>query len=84
MTFEPLMDAIINTIVFLECSDDSVVDPDAAVAVMEQIAYSIQKLGLEEQAAFHDRIRHQLRQAMPPKVRECLESLPEVLGLADI
>lgn len=43
-----LMRALINCLLFLELSDDEVVDPDAAVEVMEYAAYLLQQLGPDE------------------------------------
>ncbi|NOK62127.1 MAG: hypothetical protein GFH27_549321n114 [Chloroflexi bacterium AL-W] len=49
---EMLMHIIIDQILFLELSDDSIVEPDAAVAQLEQIAYCLQKLDQKEREVF--------------------------------
>ena len=49
---ECLSRALLHVAMFLEFSDDDVVDPDAAVAQMEQMAASLSSLGPPERTAF--------------------------------
>lgn len=49
---EMLMHIIIDQILFLELSDDSIVEPDATVAQLGQIAYGLQKLDQKEREIF--------------------------------
>ncbi len=41
---EPLMDAIVQAVLFLELSDEQTVNEDAALGMMEQIAATLQGL----------------------------------------
>ena len=49
---EILMNIIVDQILFLELSDDEVIDPDIAVAQLEQIMYCLQKLNQKEREIF--------------------------------
>jgi hypothetical protein len=41
---EVLMDVIVQTLLFLELNDDTIIDEDAAVEMMEQMAFTLQNL----------------------------------------
>lgn len=45
---ESLLNVVVDLLVFLEFSDEDVVDPDNAVAVMEQVAAELQSLNKEK------------------------------------
>jgi hypothetical protein len=44
----PLFLAVLHAVVFLEGSDDEVIDPDAAVEALEYMATYLQRLGKDE------------------------------------
>ena len=44
MSYSPLFDIIVNLVMFLELSEDSVIDPDAAVGQMEFASHSLTNL----------------------------------------
>ena len=44
--------ALIETILFLELSDDSTVQPDSAVAQIEEVAAILREMSTEEREAF--------------------------------
>lgn len=44
----PLLLAVLHAVIFLDGSDDEVVDPDAAVEALEYVAYYLQRLGGED------------------------------------
>ncbi|MEM8533405.1 MAG: hypothetical protein AAGF95_21375 [Chloroflexota bacterium] len=49
---EILMQIIVDQILFLDLSDNEVIDPDTVVAQLEQIVYALQKLDQKEQEVF--------------------------------
>ena len=56
-----LAKAIIGAVAFLEFSDDDIVDPDAAVQAMEDIAAALQKASPEELAALRAELDRELQ-----------------------
>lgn len=82
MNNEPLMDAVVQMVLFLEFSDPEMVDEDAAIGMMEQIAATLQKLGPADKDQFLGYLRRRASQAESEKVRQSLENLASNLGLA--
>jgi hypothetical protein len=83
MNNQPLMDAIIGMLVFLELSDSKTIDPDAAVRMIEHIAADLQRLEAAGREQFRMCLRDRSARAESAKERAILETLAESLGLAD-
>jgi hypothetical protein len=82
MNFEPLMEGLVQTILFLELSDDDTVDEDAAVALLEAIAALVQRLGPAEQSEFLSYVNQRAHSVdASTEERECIRALPASLGL---
>jgi len=81
MNYEPLMNVVVQAILFLELSDDQAVDLDAAVGMLEAIATTLQKLGAQEKDEFLRYVQKCAVQASSDRARELLENLPDCLGL---
>mgnify|MGYP000888015059 FL=1 len=69
MSNEPFIDAIVQAILFLELSGPETVDEDAAIAMMEQIAATLQTLGAAEKEQFLDYLRRRASQVESDKER---------------
>ena len=81
MNDEPLMDAIVQMVLFLEFSDEQTVDEDAAIGMIEQIAATLQRSNPAEKSRFLAYLGHRAEQAESDKERQCIENLAENLGL---
>ena len=80
MNFEPLMVAVTDVLLMMEFNEDVILDDDAAVATMEQVARTLKSLGSEERAAYIAYL--QKRATKPGEEKQFLLTLPEVLGIA--
>lgn len=83
MNYEPLMEAIVQTVLFLELSGSETVDEDAAVGLMERLAALLQQLDPAEKQRF---VEYTLRRAQgvateSTRERECMRAMPGNLGL---
>jgi len=76
------MEVAVQTMLFLELSDDQTVSEDAAVAMMDQIAATLQRLEPAEKERFRDYVRARAVRATTEAERRALESLASDLGLA--
>ena len=74
------MAAVTDTLLFLEFSEDFVLDDDAAVEVTEMIAATLSNLGPAERAAYIEYLRRRAKK--PGEDEQFLLGLPEALGLA--
>lgn len=85
MNYEPLMDAIVQTVLFLELSGGEAVDEDASVSLMEQLAACLGKLGPAEKEQFLEylRLRALVGGTESRRERECIKAMPGNLGLAE-
>jgi hypothetical protein len=81
MNDEPLMEALIDVLLFLDLSDEEAVDEDAAVDVLEQIGAQLQRLDSSTKHRFVQRVLDRARETESKEQREALESLPEDFGL---
>lgn len=86
MNVEPLMRAAVEYAVFLGTSDDQTVQPDAAVAQLEQLAAILQPLGdheLDQFRAFVQRVARdeESKSGRTPRT-EFLSGMVDNLGLA--
>ena len=80
MTCDPLMEAIVNIVLFLETASEDAIREDVAVGLTEEIAASLQQLGGPEQKLFAAYVRRRAAIATPDEA-ELLKRLPEDLGL---
>ncbi|MEG3144762.1 hypothetical protein U1839_08860 [Sphingomonas sp. RT2P30] len=71
--------ALVDLTIFLEFSDDEVIDPDAAVAATEQLAGAMQMAGIEARVAFVAGVREIAHEYGAQ--RRFVEALPEFLGI---
>jgi hypothetical protein len=82
-----LIRIIVDCAAFLELSDDSVVDRDAAVQQLEQIASMLEKLSPSEQAEIVNHIKTYALEEGSARGKgrywQFLENLPDALGLQD-
>jgi hypothetical protein len=77
-----LVAALVDCLAFIELSPDSVLDPDAAVQVHEQVAGLLQALPPEDRqrlVAHIAALPHEHEQ----RRREFLAGLPEALGVTE-
>jgi hypothetical protein len=81
MDCNPLMDIVIDLLLFLELSDHRIVDEDAAVAMMEQIGADLQRLGASEREQFLSHLRIRARQAANDAERQTIEAIAANIGL---
>lgn len=81
MNNEPFMDAVVQMVLFLELSDPHIVDEDAAIGMMEQIAATLQKLGPAEKEQFLGYLKRRVSQATSSKERQSLENFASNMGL---
>jgi hypothetical protein len=81
------MQALVDCIVFLELSNDEVVDPDSALQVLENIAYLLQRLNAPDRDAFLRFVEEMANDAAridpSSEVVARLRSMPEYLGLVE-
>lgn len=69
------MRVVLNAIIFLELSNEDVVDQRSAVKMLEYTAYQLRKLSSEDRKAFLDYARLMAEEEYQPQVRELLLSL---------
>lgn len=82
MNIDPLIDIIIDTILFFELSGDDAVQADVAVAMLEQIAAALQRLDPDLRDHLIHYARSGARHATSEEHRLALQSLPENMGLS--
>jgi hypothetical protein len=75
------MDAVVQVYLFLELSDDEVINDDAAVMVMEDLAATLQRMDVATKERFLQFVRHRAEQVTSSVERETIENLPNALGL---
>jgi hypothetical protein len=81
MSYEPLMDAIVQVIIFAEQSSDDILDQDAAVELMERLAATLQRLQPTEKIRFLEYLQQRATHAMSANEREWILSMGSNLGL---
>lgn len=78
---EALLESTADLLAFLELSDDSVVDPDAAVVQMEAVAGRLQSLTTSDRRVLTDAIHAlAIRQEREDR-RSFVQDLPNSLGI---
>jgi len=78
---ESIVRVLIDLIVFLEFSDDSTVDPDAAVNMMETVSARLSELSSDETKSFIDIAHKYASEFRDSKVRGFVKSLDQSMGL---
>lgn len=83
MSWEPLMSAIVDAVLFLELSGNDIVDEDAAVGAMERMAAALRGLGPVEREQFVGYLRQRAidGESCTPPERECIRTMADNLGL---
>ena len=81
MKFEPLMDALVQILLFLEFSDPEIVDEDASIGMMEQIAVTLHKLRPADKEQFIVYLKCRASHSESEKERQAIEQLADNLGL---
>jgi hypothetical protein len=81
---EILMRALLQAVAFFELASDEVLDPDAAVAALEDIAYLLRQLSAAEKETLIAFVRAEGRGGREsPAYRDFLRDFPEaMLGTA--
>jgi hypothetical protein len=82
MITEPLMDVLIDVVLFLEMSDRSTIDPDAAIKVIETIAAHVQRFGPTDRALVTEYVRTQAGKEPQANRATLMMRIPEMLGIA--
>lgn len=82
MNDEPFMDLAVQIVLFLELSDEQAVNPDVAVAMLEQVAATLRQLEPAARERFMQFLRVRSARAATAAERETIENLPTDLGLA--
>ena len=82
MNIDPLLDVIINIILFFELSGSDAVQADVAVAMLEQIASALQRLDPDLRDRLINYAMSEARHATSEEQRLALQSLPENMGLS--
>ena len=79
------MQALVETLIFLELSEDDTLDPDAAVKAMEAVAYYLQRISDKDKPAFistiFDIAESQPATAEGLRRKEFIKSIPEYFGI---
>lgn len=81
MINEPLMDAVVQMVMFLEFSDHNMVDEDAAIGMMEQVTATLQELRSADKQEFLNYLKGRASHAESEKQRQFLEDFASSLGL---
>jgi len=80
-SLKPLVAAIAGFAAFLEFSDDATVDPDAAVAQLESLAFHLQALQGKDRDLVVNEFRRLSSTVEDERLSEFFATLPEALGL---
>lgn len=75
-----IVKALVEVALFLELSDDETIDPDSAVAAMEQMAANLQALDAPSRRALALEMRS-LADSYPTS-EQFVRNLPDALGIA--
>lgn len=81
MNGQPLIDALIDALLYLELSDDSTVDADAAVETIEAMAADLQQLTPEDRSLFVQYIATKADDASSSEQSNFIRQIPSMLGL---
>lgn len=81
LNIEPIMEAIVDMVLFLELSDEQIIDEDAAVAMLEQIATTLQTMDAETNSRFLQYLKARAERTESSSQRQAIENLASDLGL---
>ncbi len=81
MNNEPLMDAVVQMVLFLELSPSEVVDEDAAVGMLEQIASTLQRLEPKGKTQLVQYLRDRASRTQSKQERQAFEEMAGWLGI---
>jgi len=81
VNIEPLMEAIVDMVLFLELSGEQVVNEDAAVTTLEQIATTLQTMDTETNCRFQQYFKVRAERTESSSQRYVIENLASDLGL---
>ena len=81
MNDEPILDALVQVLLFLELSDNETLNEDAAIAVMEQIAMTLQRMDAPARDRFLQYLRYRAEQTAHEPERQTIATLANSLGL---
>ncbi|MFS2002166.1 hypothetical protein ACEN9F_00940 [Duganella sp. CT11-25] len=77
-----LVKAVVDMAIFLEFGDESLVDPDAAMQAMEQMAAELQCMDAWNRLDFRLQLAT-LADRYPPEKADFVAGLAEAFGIAD-
>ncbi len=82
-----LVEIVVSLAYFLDSSDDTIIDPDASVEMLEYISGRLRELGTEERAEFVRQVEDIAADAESAgeeeSVVDFIRAFPELTGLAD-
>lgn len=81
MNDEPFMDLAVQVVRVLELSGERAVNPDVAVAMLEQVAATLHELEPAAKSRFLQFLRNRAARASTAAERETIEHIPAYLGL---
>ena len=76
-----LLNAVIDVVTFFANCDDDACDPDAAVRMLESIAWHMQQLTATQRSKFIEHCQELAAAAEDPEASEFLLQIPTNLGL---
>lgn len=80
MVDRQIVKALVEVALFFQLSDDQTVDPDGAVAAMEQMAANLQAMGSVSKRAVTSEMQSLAADYSPHE--QFVRDLPETLGIA--
>jgi hypothetical protein len=83
MSYEVIVRALADLIVSIDLSDDELVDPEFASAILGDVSAVIDSLGNDERSRIADIITEHAETESNDRRRNALRELPEGLGLTD-
>lgn len=76
-----LVKAIADVAIFLEFTNEKLLDPDAAMEAMEQLAAELQRLKEEDRGSVVQQLKSISAEYLDKSKAQFVENLPEALGL---
>ncbi len=75
------MQLVVESVLFAAFSDSTVVDPEGAAAVMEEVTATLKRLTPEERGAFEDYVRLRAAEERDPARAQRIAAIVDDLGL---
>lgn len=79
---EKLIECLVKTTIFLEFSDENVVDPDSSIEMLEVISAELQGLNSSDIQYFEEKIK-KIAASYSDEKKEFIIGLPHYLGITD-